>query len=41
MRRGVDVGKDLRSNIADDKEAQKVLFGQRARLEEGCKAIRQ
>jgi GSH-dependent disulfide-bond oxidoreductase len=31
--RGIDVGKDeaKRSNLADDKEAQKVLFGQRAR----------
>ena len=33
VRRGIDVGKDIRerSNIADDKEAQKILFGQRAR----------
>jgi GSH-dependent disulfide-bond oxidoreductase len=31
--RGIDVGKDhsARTNLADDKEAQKVLFGQRAR----------
>jgi GST-like protein len=31
--RGIDVGKDeaKRMNLADDKEAQKVLFGQRAR----------
>jgi GSH-dependent disulfide-bond oxidoreductase len=31
--RAIDVGKDeaKRSNLADDKEAQKVLFGQRAR----------
>jgi GSH-dependent disulfide-bond oxidoreductase len=31
--RGIDVGKDeaKRNNLADDKEAQKVLFGQRAR----------
>jgi GSH-dependent disulfide-bond oxidoreductase len=31
--RGIDVGKEARarSNLADDKEAQKVLFGQRAR----------
>jgi GSH-dependent disulfide-bond oxidoreductase len=31
--RGIDVGKEERdrSNLADDKEAQKVLFGQRAR----------
>jgi GST-like protein len=33
VRRGVDVGKEERekSNLANDKEAQKVLFGQRAR----------
>ena len=33
VRRGIDVGKDhaARTNLADDKEAQKVLFGQRAR----------
>ena len=33
VRRGIDVGKDIRerSNIADDKEAHKILFGQRAR----------
>jgi GSH-dependent disulfide-bond oxidoreductase len=31
--RGIDIGKDVRaqSNLATDKEAQKVLFGQRAR----------
>lgn len=31
--RGIDVGKEeaKRSNLADDKEAQKILFGQRAR----------
>ena len=31
--RGIDVGKDhsARTNLADDKEAQKILFGQRAR----------
>ena len=31
--RGIDVGKDeaKRTNLADDKEAQKILFGQRAR----------
>lgn len=31
--RGIDVGKDeaKRSNLADDKEAQKILFGQKAR----------
>ncbi len=29
--RGLEIGKDRRSNLADDKEAQKVLFGQRAR----------
>lgn len=31
--RGIDVGKDHaeRTNLADDKEAQKILFGQRAR----------
>ncbi len=29
--RGIAVGEDHRRNLADDKEAQKVLFGQRAR----------
>jgi GST-like protein len=29
--RGVAVGEERRNNLADDKEAQKVLFGQRAR----------
>ncbi len=29
--KGLAVGEDRRSNIADDKEAQKILFGQRAR----------
>ena len=29
--KGIDVGKDARINLADDKEAQKVLFGQTAR----------
>jgi GST-like protein len=29
--RGLAVGEDHRRNLADDKEAQKVLFGQRAR----------
>ncbi|MBE1203097.1 glutathione S-transferase family protein [Aminobacter carboxidus] len=29
--RGLSVGEDHRRNLADDKEAQKVLFGQRAR----------
>jgi GSH-dependent disulfide-bond oxidoreductase len=29
--KGVDVGKDARTNLANDKEAQKVLFGQKAR----------
>ncbi len=29
--KGVDVGKDARMSLADDKEAQKVLFGQTAR----------
>ncbi len=31
--KGIDIGKDVRnqSNLATDKEAQKVLFGQRAR----------
>jgi GST-like protein len=31
VERAVAVGQERRSNIADDKEAQKVLFGQRAR----------
>lgn len=31
VERGMAVGAELRRNIADDKEAQKVLFGQRAR----------
>jgi len=29
--RAVEVGQEHRRNLADDKEAQKVLFGQRAR----------
>jgi GSH-dependent disulfide-bond oxidoreductase len=29
--RGMEVGRERRSNIADDKEAQKILFGQKAR----------
>ena len=29
--RGMAVGEEHRRNLADDKEAQKVLFGQRAR----------
>lgn len=29
--KGIDVGKDARTNLANDKEAQKVLFGQTAR----------
>ena len=29
--RGLAVGEEHRRNLADDKEAQKVLFGQRAR----------
>ena len=28
--KGIDVGKEARMNLADDKEAQKVLFGQKA-----------
>jgi GST-like protein len=31
VERALAVGQDRRSNLADDKEAQKVLFGQRAR----------
>ena len=31
VERGVEIGKEHRRNLADDKEAQKVLFGQRAR----------
>ncbi|MGB3899836.1 MAG: glutathione binding-like protein [Mesorhizobium sp.] len=31
VQRGLEVGKERRSNLADDKEAQKVLFGQTAR----------
>jgi GST-like protein len=31
VQRGLEVGQDHRNNLADDKEAQKVLFGQRAR----------
>jgi GST-like protein len=31
VERALVVGQDRRSNLADDKEAQKVLFGQRAR----------
>jgi len=31
VERGVAIGQEQRSNLADDKEAQKVLFGQRAR----------
>ena len=29
--KGIEVGKEARTNLADDKEAQKVLFGQKAR----------
>ena len=29
--KGIDVGKEARTNLADDKDAQKVLFGQKAR----------
>lgn len=29
--KGMELGQDRRSNLADDKDAQKVLFGQRAR----------
>jgi GST-like protein len=29
--RGIEIGSDKRSNLATDKEAQKILFGQRAR----------
>lgn len=29
--RGVEIGQDHRRNLAEDKEAQKILFGQRAR----------
>src|SRR5690606_23824010 len=29
--KGISVGEERRSNLADDKEAQKILFGQRAR----------
>jgi GST-like protein len=31
VERGCAVGNERRSNLADDKEAQKVLFGQKAR----------
>lgn len=31
VQRGVEIGQEYRRNIADDEEAQKVLFGQRAR----------
>jgi GST-like protein len=31
VKKGVAVGAEARSNLADDKEAQKILFGQRAR----------
>jgi GST-like protein len=31
VERGIEVGREHRHNLADDKEAQKVLFGQRAR----------
>jgi GST-like protein len=31
VQKGVAVGAEARSNLADDKEAQKILFGQRAR----------
>jgi GST-like protein len=31
VERGMEVGKERRSNIADNKEAQKILFGQKAR----------
>jgi GSH-dependent disulfide-bond oxidoreductase len=29
--KGMDIGQEMRRNLADDKEAQKVLFGQKAR----------
>ncbi|MBR7512666.1 glutathione S-transferase family protein, partial [Mycobacterium tuberculosis] len=31
VQRGRDLGKEARRNLADDKDAQKILFGQRAR----------
>ncbi len=31
VQKGIAVGAEARSNLADDKEAQKILFGQRAR----------
>ncbi len=31
MKKGVTVSAEARSKLADDKEAQKILFGQRAR----------
>jgi GSH-dependent disulfide-bond oxidoreductase len=31
VERGIEVGREHRQNLAEDKEAQKVLFGQRAR----------
>jgi GST-like protein len=31
VQRGLALGEERRSNLADDKEAQKILFGQRAR----------
>ena len=31
VERALEVGQDHRNNLANDKEAQKVLFGQRAR----------
>ena len=29
--KGMDLGQEMRRNLAEDKEAQKVLFGQKAR----------
>ena len=31
VQKGLQVGEEHRRNVADDKEAQKILFGQRAR----------
>jgi GST-like protein len=31
VKKGLAVSAEARSNLADDKEAQKILFGQRAR----------
>lgn len=31
VQRAVEVGQDHRNNLAEDKEAQKILFGQKAR----------